>query len=325
MDKSLDLLATLSDGRPHSGASLATNLKVSRAAVWSRVKRLQAMGVDIYAVRGKGYQLARAFDFLDDHAIRHALTPAAAMVLQEITVATTTDSTNQRLLELIPKQGIHGCAWLAEYQTAGRGRRGDRWLAPPGSAVCLSLGWRFDAPPKDLSALSLVVGIAIARALQGLGARGIGLKWPNDLLVQRRKLAGILIEMRSELGGPCSVVIGVGVNIALGDDVRAQIDQPSASLADTCTQVPSRNRVAAALLSELTTHLQAFRQTGFAGQLASWRELDALAGFDVELVLPERLVRGTARGVDAQGMLQIEHNGRMESFLSGHVRLAGHA
>jgi len=323
MDKSLNLLATLSDGRPHSGASLATNLHVSRAAVWNRVKRLQAMGVDIYAVRGKGYQLARAFDFLNEHAIRHALTPAAAEVLQTITVTTTTDSTNQRLLELIPQQRIHGCAWLAEYQTAGRGRRGDRWLAPPGGAVCLSLGWRFDAPPKDLSALSLVVGIAIARALQGLGARGIGLKWPNDLLFQGRKLAGILIEMRSELGGPCTVVIGVGVNIALGDELRAKIDQPSASLADTCELVPARNVVAAALLSELVSLLQTFRLTGFAGQVAAWRELDALAGREVELVLPDRLVRGTACGVDAQGMLQIEHNGRMETFLSGHVRLTG--
>ncbi len=323
MDKSFALLAALADGRAHSGASLAEQLYVSRAAIWNRVKRLQALGVDIYAVRGKGYQLARGFEFLDEHALRRALSPAAAAIVRAVTVSMVTDSTNQRLLELVPSSGVHGRVWLAEYQTAGRGRRGDRWLAPPGSAVCLSLGWRFDAPPRDLSALSLVVGVAIARALGGLGARGIGLKWPNDLLVRGRKLAGILIEMRSELGGPCSVVIGVGVNVALGDEVRARIDQPSASLADCCEQLPARNLVAAALISALVECLRAFTAGGFAPLAAAWRELDALAGHAVELTLPDRLVRGIARGVDAHGMLQIEHNGRTETFLSGHLRLTG--
>lgn len=325
MDKSLDLLVKLADGRAHSGASLAEELSVSRAAVWNRVKRLQQMGVDIYAVRGKGYQLARGFEFLDANAIGRLLAPAAAATIGAITVSPVTDSTNQRLLDLVPTAGVHGHAWLAEYQTAGRGRRGDRWLAPPGSSVCLSLGWRFEAPPKDLSALSLVVGVAIARALRGLGASGVGLKWPNDLLHEGRKLAGILIEMRSELGGPCSVVIGVGVNVALGDDARAAIDQPSASLADCCPALPSRNRVAAALLDELVQVLADFPSGGFARHLDAWLALDALAGRAVELVLPDRSVRGTARGVDGNGMLRIEHGGRVESFLSGHVRLAGAA
>lgn len=323
MDKSYDLLAALADGRAHSGASLAARLHVSRAAVWNRVKRLQALGVDIYAVRGKGYQLARGFEFLNEHAIRHALAPEISAEIGTITVSQVTDSTNQRLLELVPTAGVHGHAWLAEYQTAGRGRRGDRWLAPPGSAVCLSLGWRFESPPKDLSALSLVVGIASAEALIGLGARELGLKWPNDLVVRGRKLAGILIEMRSELGGPCSVVIGIGVNVALGEDVRAKIDQPSTSLADCCARLPARNLVAAALIAALVARLRVFAEEGFAPQAAAWRALDALAGREVELTLPDRLVRGVARGVDAHGMLQIEHNGRLDTFLSGHLRRTG--
>lgn len=323
MDKSYALLAALADGRAHSGASLAAQLKISRAAVWNRVKRLQALGVDIYAVRGKGYQLARAFEFLNEHAIRHVLPAVAAAAIGAITVSRVTDSTNQRLLELVPTAGVHGHAWLAEYQTAGRGRRGDRWLAPPGSAVCLSLGWRFDSPPQDLSALSLVVGIAIAQALIGLGARELGLKWPNDLVVRGRKLAGILIEMRSEPGGSCSVVIGIGVNVALGDDVRAQIDQPSLSLADCCARLPARNLVAAALIAALVERLRAFAAEGFEPQAAAWRALDALAGREVELTLPDRRIRGIARGVDAHGMLQIEHNGRLETFLSGHLRRSG--
>lgn len=323
MDKIYELLGELADGRAHSGAALAATLRVSRAAVWQRVRRLQALGVDIYAVRGKGYQLPRGFEFLDADAIRSRLPPTVASAIAAIAVSRVTDSTNQRLLDRMATTDVHGEVWLAEYQTAGRGRRGDRWFAPPGGAVCLSLGWRFELPPRDLAALSLVVGVAVADALRGLGARDVGLKWPNDVIVGGRKLAGILVEMRGELDGPCSVAIGIGVNLALGEEVRGRIDQPSASLAECCARLPSRNAVAAALIAALVPRLQLFATHGFAAHAGAWRALDALAGQRVELELPERRVRGVGRGVNAHGLLQIEHNGRVESFLSGHLRRTG--
>lgn len=323
VDKSLELLAQLRDGAAHSGEALATHFGISRAAVWERIQRLREMGADIFATSGKGYQLAHPFEFLSAEAISDRLGPAARAVLQAPTVVGITDSTNQRLLEAIPSRNIHGEAWLAEFQTAGRGRRGDRWRAPPGAAVCLSLGWRFEAPPRDLGALSLVVGIAIARGLQQVGAQGVKLKWPNDLLLGGRKLAGILIEMRSELGGPCTVAIGAGINVAVGAEVKAQIDQPVASLADACAPMPSRNAVAAAVLESLAVTLEEFRRAGFAGFAGAWRELDALAGREVTLGLPDRTVRGLARGVDANGLLQIETDGRLEAFIAGHVRVTG--
>lgn len=321
MEKTFALLAALSDGKTHSGAALAAHFDVGRGAVWSRIKRLQALGADIFAVPGKGYQLAHAFEFLSPVEITAHLGPEIRAALGGLGVCTVVDSTNQRLLDAAQSDGIHGQALLAEFQTAGRGRRGDRWLAAPGAAVCLSLGWRFNAPPRDLGALSLVVGVAVARALQGLGAQGLALKWPNDVLYAGRKLAGILIEMRSELGGPCTVVIGVGVNVALGAGVQAQIDQPTASLADACASLPARNRVAAALISSLIETLQRFAGHGFGVFAAAWQALDALADRAVDLTLPERLVQGVARGVDANGLLQIEHSGGVEAFLSGHVRL----
>ena len=321
MDKTFQILAALSDGEVHSGAALAARFGVSRAAVWERIDRLRALGADIYAVTGKGYQLARAFEFLAAEAITAGFTPEARAVLRSPTVSVSVDSTNQRLLEAIPLGNIHGRAWLAEFQTAGRGRRGDRWLAPPGAAVCLSLGWRFEVPPRDLSALSLAVGVAVARGLQTLGATGVRLKWPNDLLLAGRKLAGILIEMRSELGGPCTVVIGIGVNVAVGEDVRAQIDQPVASLADAVQPPPSRNAVATSLLNALSDALQTFATRGFAAFTADWLALDALAGRPVSLSLPDRTVLGIARGVDANGLLLIEVEGQVESFMAGHVRL----
>lgn len=321
MDKTFQLLAVLSDGDAHSGEALAQRFGVSRAAIWERIERLRGLGADIYAVTGKGYQLARAFEFLSAEAITAALGPEARGALQKPTVSISVDSTNQRLLEAIPAGNIHGQAWLAEFQTAGRGRRGDRWLAPPGAAVCMSLGWRFDVPPRDLGALSLAVGVAVAQGLQALGASGVRLKWPNDLLLAGRKLAGILIEMRSELGGPCTVVIGIGVNVAVGEDVRAQIDQPVASLADAIQPPPSRNAVAASILNALNHALATFAARGFAAFTADWLALDALAGRAVNLSLPDRTVSGIARGVDANGLLLIEIDGRVENFMAGHVRL----
>lgn len=325
MEKAFDLLACLSDGKPRSGMALAAAAGVTRAAIWERVKRLQSLGVELFAVPGKGYQLAQAFDFLAAQDIRANLATTAAGALRQISVSTVTDSTNQRLLEACQQGDIHGHAWLAEFQTAGRGRRGDRWLAPPGAAVCLSLGWCFDAPPRDLGALSLVVGIGVAHGLRALGAEGVGLKWPNDLLFERRKLAGILIEMRSEVGGPCNVVIGVGINVALGEAVKAGIDQPAASLAEACSAIPARNAVAAAVLSSLVETLGLFTTGGFAAFVPAWRALDALAGRAVQLTLPGRSVAGTARGVDANGLLLIEHGGQQEAFLAGHVRLLENA
>lgn len=321
MDKTFQLLAALSDGAAHSGAALAAQFGVSRAAIWERITRLRSLGADIYAVSGKGYQLARAFEFLSADAIAAALSPAARAALRPPMVSVSVDSTNQRLLEAIPAGDIHAQAWLAEFQTAGRGRRGDRWLAPPGAAVCMSLGWRFDVSPRDLGALSLAVGVAVAQGLKALGASGVRLKWPNDLLLAGRKLAGILIEMRSELGGPCTVVIGIGVNVAVGEDVRAQIDQPVASLADAIQPPPSRNAVAASLLSALHRTLTTFATQGFAAFTNDWLLLDALAGRAVNLSLPDRVVSGIARGVDANGLLLIETDGRLENFMAGHVRL----
>ena len=323
MEKVFEVLAALSDGKTHSGAVLAARFGIGRGAVWSRVKRLQALGADIAAVPGKGYQLVPAFEFLSAARITEQLAPEVRAALGALQVCAVVDSTNQRLLDAAQSSDIHGEAWLAEFQTAGRGRRGDRWLAVPGACICLSLGWRFNVPPRDLGALSLVVGVAVARALQGLGARGLALKWPNDVLYAGRKLAGILIEMRSELGGPCTVVIGIGVNVALGPEVQAKIDQPTASLADACVAVPARNRIAAALLASLFETLQGFATNGFGAFMPAWQTLDALAGQAVEVTLPGRMVHGIARGVDINGLLQIEHDGRVEAFLAGHVRLRG--
>ncbi len=321
-DKSFELLARLSDGQTHSGESLAHALSITRGAVWNRVQRLQARGVDIFAVTGKGYRLAQPYEFLNAEIIRARLQPETAARLAEVACVTETDSTNQRLLERIPRARVHACALFAEYQTAGRGRRGDVWIAPPGSGLCGSLGWRFDAPPPTMSALSLAIGVAVANTAATCGAGGVQLKWPNDVLLDGRKLAGILIEMRAEYGGPSTVVIGIGLNTAIPAAVRAKITQPVADLSEALGAAPSRNTLAATLLDHVVDTLARFAADGFAPFVPAWQRYDGLVGRAVQLELPDRKVIGTARGVDAGGMLVIEHHGQHEKFLSGHVRLA---
>lgn len=319
MLKAFALLERLADGDTHSGESVAADLGVTRAAVWNQVKRLQAEGVAVHAVPGKGYRVPGGYEFLNKPAIELDLGASGRRLLTELVIDRATDSTNQRLLDRLDERSIHGLVWLAEYQSAGRGRRGGTWLAPPGSGLCLSLGWRFDSPPTTMSALSLVVGIAVVRALERLGARDVALKWPNDVYHADRKLAGILIEMRSEFGGPCTVAIGIGINTALSKDAYARINELATDVASACGGVPSRNRVAACVIDDVFAMLEAFGHSGFAPFHAEWQRRDLLDGRALRLETPDRVVAGIGRGVAPDGSLLIESDGRTRPYLSGHI------
>ena len=321
MRRAFALLELLSDGAEHAGAELAMALGVTRAAVWHQVAQLREQGMAINAARGHGYRLAGGFEALSANVIRTQLSGPARDVLNVDTV-TITDSTNERLLAALNTGDIHGQVLLAEHQTAGRGRRGDRWISPPGSGLCLSLGWRFEQPPATFSALSLVVGMAITASLRELGVSSAMLKWPNDILSEGGKLAGILIEMRAEAGGPCRTVIGIGINVEMSERARALIDQPVADFTHATGVSVSRNRLAGVLLSALARCLPQFGRDGFAVFRDDWRRYDALVDKAVKLELPNRTVSGIARGVDGHGALLIEHDGRRETFVSGHLSRA---
>lgn len=319
MRRALELLQLLADGAEHSGADLARLLGVTRAAVWNQVRRLREEGVEIEGTSGRGYRLAEGFEALDAARIETALAEAGAPAPLTVEVLDVTDSTNERLLRAIPERDIHRCALLAEHQSAGRGRRGDRWLSAPGSGLMMSLGWRFDPAPPTFSALSLVVGLAIAESLREHGVSAATLKWPNDILWDGRKLAGILIEMRSEAGGPSVTVIGIGLNMRVSAQALARIGRPADGYLAAGGAAIGRNALAATLLGRLATTLEIFAHTGFAPFRARWAALDGLADRPVRLELPERAVEGVARGVDEHGALVIEHDGRREIFLAGHL------
>jgi BirA family biotin operon repressor/biotin-[acetyl-CoA-carboxylase] ligase len=316
----------LADGRLHSGERLAQALCVSRAAVWKGIERLRARGIDIEAVPRQGYKLPEAVELLEERAIRAAVAGDRLHRLHTLDLQFDVDSTNTRLLSLGPPP--HGCAdvVLSELQHAGRGRRGRHWIAPFGGSIALSMSWSFTDASRANPALSLCVGVAIARALGRAGALGIGLKWPNDIWFDDRKMGGVLVEVRAEAGGPAHVVIGVGLNVSLTAGMRAQIERSgvkAAAVTDACTVPPSRNFIAGAILDALLSMLADFERDGFSGFREAWTALDALRDRPAQVLMGEAVVCGTARGVDAQGALRLERDGLIQEFVSGEVSLRG--
>ena len=323
MSGRLEVLRLLADGGEHSGEALAAELAISRAAVWKRVQQLGQWGLEVHAVAGRGYRLARPLDLLEREAVLAGLPDMVRDRLRNLALADEVDSTNEALLAVgdLPPGRFDAC--LAEFQHRGRGRRGRTWLAPFASGICLSVGWCFVEAPRQLSALSLAAGVAVRRALAGSGFDDVNLKWPNDILHGGGKLGGILCELRAEAAGPAYVVIGVGLNVDLPAGAAKAIGAtglPPVSLAGMGPR-PSRSRLAAALLGQLALALVEFEQAGFAPFHDEWRAADALLGRPVRLQHGERAVDGLARGIDADGALLFDAGNGVERVVSGEISL----
>ena len=158
------LLEIISNGNVYSGQDLAASLNVSRTAVWKSIKHLETLGLEIKAIRGKGYQLRKKFEFLSKEEISRMMTLQSKKSCKDIGVVFKTNSTNLYLLNQLDSEAIHGSVVFAEYQSEGRGRRNKRWISPIGSGICFSVGWRFEVMPISLGLLALYKGIAIARS-----------------------------------------------------------------------------------------------------------------------------------------------------------------
>jgi len=316
------VFARLADGKFHSGEELARDLKVSRSAVWKATGALRELGTTLHAVRNRGYRLAHPAEPLDEKKIRARLEGAVRERMRAIETAWSLASTNSVLLARPNPPAGSGEVLLAEYQSSGRGRRGRRWLAPPGGAICLSLSWTFSEVPPELGALGLVIGVCVLRALKDLKVDGVQLKWPNDLLVRGKKLGGVLIELRAESTGPACVVIGIGLNVALGAELLNEIaatgiaptDLNNSGLSGT-----SRNEVVAAVLSACVKGLTEFEREALMPFLADWREADALHGQAVNVTGGQGVSQGVAAGIDMHGALLIETPEGVQRFLSGDV------
>lgn len=316
------VFTVLADGRFHSGEALAKTLAVSRSAIWKAVGALKARGATLHAVRNRGYRLADTCEPLDAAAIRAHLTREVQRYVADLRAVWSIDSTNTALLgQAAPAPGTSQVL-LAEYQTAGRGRRGRAWLAPPGGAICLSMSWSFREVPQDLGALGLVIGVCALRALRLLGLDAASLKWPNDLLVTGKKLGGVLIDLRAESSGPAHVVVGIGVNVALGTSLLRKIAETGIAATDlrSAGLAPvRRNQVAATIIGACLAGLAEFERQGLKPFIEEWRAADALRGRAVEVRVAEGQSRGVARGIDLHGALLVETSQGMRRFVSGDV------
>jgi BirA family transcriptional regulator, biotin operon repressor / biotin---[acetyl-CoA-carboxylase] ligase len=305
----------------HSGEALAAMVGMTRARVSQLLKQAESSGLALERVRGRGYRLVGATPFLDGAAVAHELKLHGAGVRVE--VADHIDSTNGELLRRNARTDIHGLLLAAESQTAGRGRRGRHWTSTIGGSLTFSLGWRFEQGAAYLSGLSLAVGVAIARALEASGYRGVDLKWPNDLMHGGRKLGGILIELSGEALGPSVVVVGVGINVRVSEAMRATIDQPVTDLA-AISKTIDRNTLLARLAAEIARVLQVYGRSGFAAFRTEWQRRHSLQDQPVEVLLPDGSVaRGKVAGVDVDGALLVDRGGRRLRFVSGEVSLRG--
>ncbi|HEY0681382.1 MAG TPA: biotin--[acetyl-CoA-carboxylase] ligase [Steroidobacter sp.] len=320
------LLAMLAEGTFYSGEQLAKKLKISRGGVWKLMNSLKALGVDIESVARQGYRLPRAVDLLDKEAIVSSWPAATRALMERTDVLLTVDSTNRFLGDATPPQPGRFQLCTAEVQNAGRGRRGRSWIAPFGSGICMSLGWQFAEAPPTFSALSLAVGVAVVKAFNRLDVQGVGLKWPNDLQWQGRKLGGILIEMRGETAGPAQVIIGIGINMHMPAATRMQLAEREAALIADVHEImhektPTRNALIGAIVAELLEMLQTFAVHGFTPFKEEWHGLDTLANAPVKVINGSQTTQGTARGVEADGTLLVEVEGELRKFVSGEVSL----
>lgn len=309
----LKLVAILADGEFHSGEQLGERLGMSRAAINKHIQTLKEWGIDVFTVTGKGYSLSGPIQLLNEETILSQLDQGGLAVIPVI------DSTNQYLLDRMATLQS-GDACVAEYQQAGRGRRGRQWFSPFGSNLYLSMYWRLEQGPLAAMGLSLVIGIVTAEVLQALGASDVRVKWPNDLYLNDRKLAGILVELTGKAGDAANIVIGTGINLAMRSPDVSVVNQAWINLEEAGVTI-DRNKLAASLVNNMRGSLQLFEREGLAPFIERWSKLDNFLNRPVKLLIGDREIPGIARGIDQQGGLILEQDGIRKSWVGGEISL----
>jgi len=304
---------------PKTGIELAEMLGISRAAVWKRIEHLRAQGLDITALEFEGYMLHNPTTLLDTEEIHRLMQPQQNRDIRAIHLDFQTGSTQQNALASgAPEQGVE--VWLAECQTAGLGRRGKAWQSPPLSNIYCSVNRRFACSISALSGFSLAVAVMLAESLQRVCSAGkLQLKWPNDIWLDGKKCAGLLIQVRGEANGPCDVTLGFGVNVQMSAQAGRGIDQAWTSLAEHSASVLNRNVLIANMLSDLLRGFEQYQAHGLPAFIERWRALDGLQDQAISLVSGTTSIEGVARGVDQDGALLVEHDNAISRYHSGEV------
>ena len=322
--KSKKLLKILSDGHVHSGEVLGKKLEVTRAGIWKLMQQLKAWNIDVVAKTNQGYCIPGGMELLEKKKILEAgITRDTRLIHPSLKIFDVLPSTNTYLLERARagQKDVRIC--LAEHQSRGRGRFGRHWVSAYGKNMYCSLLWTFTCDLSQLAGLSLVVGIAMARALKKYGIKEIALKWPNDVLWRGKKLAGILIELNAESHHTCDAVIGIGLNGALSPALQKQAKKALVDIHEITGEAFKRNVFIASLLKEIFAVLTLFQTEGLAPFIGEWRAYDVAMDKSVTLLLGNQTIQGTYRGIDPRrgDLILEETGGKYRHYSSGEVSL----
>lgn len=322
----IELLERLADGRNRSRVELGESLAPGEDSIDAQLRELEAAGLTVVATNDGAVRLAEAIDWIGMDAIESAIAAGALAQIESIEHRLELESTNRYLLEQPPPATGNARVAIAEYQSAGRGRRGRSWSMPPGSGIALSVSWQFAKVPTHLSALSLAVGAAARRAILAVTGLQVGLKWPNDLIVDGGKVGGILVELSQLPDRACHVVAGIGINVKVPQAYLAAVSDFDGGARDIASQAKEwsidRAKLAAALIERIVTLFAGFAASGFEPYRAEWLEAHVLEAKPIRLLSGSETTFGTVRGIGADGSLIVENeNGERQSVITGDVTI----
>lgn len=306
----LKLIEILADGNFHSGEELASDFGITRAGINKYIKVLREWGIELSSIQGKGYSLKIPMDLFNKSKIDQYYQAESRVEILPII-----DSTNQYMLDKIPDLKSGDCC-IAEFQSKARGRRGRQWFSPFGTNLYFSMYWRLEQGIAAAMGLSLVVGIVVTQTLRELSGQDIKVKWPNDLYLNDQKLAGILVELAGKTGDCAHVVIGIGVNLNMTNPDTNIVNQKWANLGNI-----NRNLLVAKIAKTLRENLEKFEKNGLAFFIDDWNHLDNFIHRPVKLLIGDEVIRGIAKGINDQGALLLEQDGKIEAFIGGEISL----
>jgi BirA family transcriptional regulator, biotin operon repressor / biotin---[acetyl-CoA-carboxylase] ligase len=305
-----------------SGADLAEQLGVSRAAVWARIEELRLLGYDIHASPHEGYRLRNVPDVLHADDLLALLEPGM-VIGRDIRVFQETTSTND-VADKLGRDGVkEGVVVFAESQTRGRGRLGRNWVSARGKGLWFSVLLRPALAPDAATQMTVASATAMARAIRQVSGLEAEIKWPNDILVNERKICGILTEMTAELDKINYIVLGIGVNVNFApSDFLGELRKTATSLAIEAGRRFQRSAVATAILRELDRDYVRLREGQFEALAGEWEANCTTIGRNVEIACGARVVNGRAESLDPEGALLVRtQHGHLERIIGGDVTL----
>ncbi|MGB0496135.1 MAG: bifunctional biotin--[acetyl-CoA-carboxylase] ligase/biotin operon repressor BirA [Kangiellaceae bacterium] len=325
------LVNTLADGEFHSGQDLASKLGVSRTAIWKLIAKLQSWHIDIYSVKGKGYKIPDGLSLIDKDKLEQ-LVSNKLNYFPIIDLLTTVDSTssfiseqwqiNSQIDKAVKSESYkQGRVCISEHQSKGRGRKGNSWVSPFGANLYFSIGIDLPVGLSVLGGLSLAIGIGLTEFINRFTNEEVKLKWPNDLLSDNKKLAGILVEASGDSNDNSFINIGIGINWNMPAKFTQEIDQPWRNLADILSAPIDKTTLMANLLIELDKTVDTFISQGFEMFSKRWEKNSAFIGQEVLISTHKEKVKGVEKGIDKNGAIIVKTKKGVKSFYSGEVSL----